>query len=288
MNSTIANASASKDRNFGLVGSITFHTLVILAIMFGFRSCELEGGGGGGNGGNGDGLMSLDIAGLGNDVDGWGASAAPAVPTEAPVEPVEQTPDVSDNSSDMVTTSPDTPTNTRPRNTTTQTQTQTQTQPQPSNALNNALNGLSSGSGNTSANGQQGNPNGQVDGRGVINGGGGSPGSGGGTGGGNGTGNGPGNGSGSGIGVGFSLNGRSWRQKPALNDAFNEDGKVVVNITVDKNGNVLTAAADPVASNTNSSRLYALAEKAAKQAKFNVMESGVVQRGTITIEFKLR
>lgn len=284
--------AAQRDQNFAGVSTITFHALVILALILGMRSCGEEGGGGGGNGGNGTDYMELAVAGLGNDIDGWGDAptspdATPATPT--PTETAPETADLSQSESAVTTSGNDTPKpnqtqqQTRPTNTQTQ---QTQQTQQTSSQLNNALNNLNKGgSGNTSGNGQQGNPDGQVDGRGPLNGGG-SPGSGGGSGGGNGGGIGSGNGKG--LGAGFSLNGRSWRQQPSLNESFSEEGKVVVDIVVDKAGNVLSAKANAVSSNTNSARLYALAEKAAKNAKFNVVETAGNQRGTITIQFKLK
>jgi TonB family protein len=292
MSAASVPTSQKEDNTVAGVVTLVYHVGLILFLVFGLRSCETEGGGGGGNGGNGDGLMALEVAGLGNDIDGWGATAEPVAATEEVIEPVPQEPaetaNVSDNSSELTTGGDRTaPKDNQPKNTTTVTPTE---QPrQTSNQLNNALSGLNKGQGTTSGPGQQGDPNGQIGGKGVINGtGGGSPGSGGGTGGGNGTGNGPGNGSGSGIGVGFSLSGRAFRQRPNLSDSFSEEGQVVVEISVDKSGNVLTAIANSKASTTNSAQLYKLAEKAAKQAKFNVSDATGVQRGTITITFKLR
>ncbi|MDI9310564.1 MAG: hypothetical protein QM535_10140 [Limnohabitans sp.] len=81
----------------------------------------------------------------------------------------------------------------------------------------------------------------------------GSGGSGGGKGGGNGTGNGTGvgngsgsgsgggTGSGSGGGSGYSLGNRKALSKPQPNYTCNEEGKVVVEVTVDKNGNTISA-----------------------------------------------
>lgn len=294
MSVTSISPSQKEDNTVASVVTAVYHIGLILFLIFGLRSCESvqEGGGGGGNGGNGDGLMALEVAGLGNDVDGWGATAEPAAPSQEVIEPIPQEPvetaNVSDNASELTTGGDRTvPKDLKPKNTPT---TSPVEQPrQTSNQLNNALSGLNKGQGNTSGSGQQGDPNGQIGGKGVLNGtGGGSPGTGGGTGGGNGTGNGPGNGAGSGIGVGFSLAGRAFRQRPNLNDSFSEEGQVVVDISVDKAGNVLTAIANPITSTTNSAQLYKLAEKAAKQAKFNVSDATGVQRGTITITFKLR
>jgi TonB family protein len=285
---SIRDRSAQRDQNFAGVSTITFHALVILALILGMRSCGEEAGGGGGNGGNGTDYMELAVAGLGNDVDGWGeAPTSPDASATAPTETAPQTADLSQSESAVTTSGNDTPVpnqtqqQTRPNNTQTQ---QTQQTQQTSSQLNNLLNNMNKGgSGNTSGNGQQGNPDGQVDGRGALNGGG-SPGSGGGSGGGNGGGIGGGNG----LFQGFSLGVRTIRQKPTLNDSFSDEGKVLVDIMVDRMGNVISAVPNPGGSNTTSARLYELAVKAAKNAKFNVVDNAVNQRGTITIQFKLK
>lgn len=288
----IKDRATKRDESFAASTTVVFHALIILALVFGMRSCQAEqSGGGGGDGGSGD-YMELAVAGLGNDVDGWGDAptspdATPATPT--PTETAPETADLSQSESAVTTSGNETPKpnqtqqQTRPTNTQTQ---QTQQTQQTSSQLQNALNNINKGgSGNTSGNGQQGNPDGQVNGRGPLNGGG-SPGSGGGSGGGNG--GGIGNGNGKGIGSGFSLAGRSWRQQPSLNESFSDEGKVLVDIMVDKMGNVVSAVPNPGGSTTTSARLYELAVKAAKNAKFNVVETAGNQRGTITIVFKLK
>jgi TonB family protein len=121
--------------------------------------------------------------------------------------------------------------------------------------------------------------------------GGGSLGTGGGQGGGNGTGNGPGNGPGSGPGNGgmnssYSLSGRSMSRKPSINENAPEEGVVVVDIWVDKDGNVTKAVANPALSTSSSAQLYKLAESAAKKAKFSTSAQNE-QKGTIKITFTL-
>ena len=110
----------------------------------------------------------------------------------------------------------------------------------------------------------------------------------GGTGGGDGGGNGPDHGPGSGKGTGgygFSLAGRSVVSPPPLPKDTKEEGKVVVEITVDKTGKVIKA--DPVGrgTNTNSVMLKTLARQAALATKFNVSGDFEEQKGTITIVF---
>jgi len=105
-----------------------------------------------------------------------------------------------------------------------------------------------------------------------------------GSGGGSGTGSGGGNGDGNGIG--FDLTGRNWRLKPKLEDTSQETGKVVIEIIVDKYGNVSSATGPARGSTTSSQVLYQKARTAALQAKFTPSAKGVEeQRGTITFVF---
>jgi len=130
--------------------------------------------------------------------------------------------------------------------------------------------------------GQQGDPNGDPNGNG-------KGGSGGGTGGGNGTGDGPGNGPGNGPGSGggykFSLAGRSFIKPPTLPKDTKEEGKVVVNITVDSEGNVIEADPNGRGTTTSSALLKAKARQAALATKFNIDGKVPEQHGTITIIF---
>lgn len=129
--------------------------------------------------------------------------------------------------------------------------------PKVSNNTNDALSSILKGSnkggdGDDKTAGNKGNSNGNLSSNGYY----GSGGSGGGTGGGNGMGNGIGTGSGygagtgggsgngTGNGTGYSLGNRKAISKPKPNsDCSNETGVVVVEITVDKNGNTSNAVA---------------------------------------------
>jgi len=85
------------------------------------------------------------------------------------------------------------------------------------------------------------------------------------------------------------LTGRSWRKKPSLDDNSQETGKVVIEIVVDKNGNVTSANGPARGSTTQSPSLYQKAKQAALQAKFSPSADGVEeQRGTITFDFRVR
>ena len=107
----------------------------------------------------------------------------------------------------------------------------------------------------------------------------------GGTGGGEGGGDGPGKGPGKGPGYGFSLTGRSVMTPPILSKDTKEQGTVVVEITVDKNGKVIKAEPNGRGTNTQSPMLKAKARQAALATTFNVSGEFEEQKGTITIIF---
>lgn len=133
------------------------------------------------------------------------------------------------------------------------------------------------GDGNSGQAGDDGRPDGNPNTHG-------NGGTGGGIGGGNGDSNGPGKGSGSG-GIGFSLTGRSVVLPPTLSKDTKEEGKVVVEITVDKTGTVIKADPNGRGTTTNSAILKAKARQAALATKFNPSNDYEEQKGTITIIF---
>ncbi len=95
-------------------------------------------------------------------------------------------------------------------------------------------------------------------------------------------------GGGVGNGVSFSLDGRSALSLPKPSYPGNEEGVVVVQVTVDKTGAVKKAEAGVKGSNTTDPELIAAARKAALLAKFNVDENApAFQVGTITYRFVL-
>ena len=96
---------------------------------------------------------------------------------------------------------------------------------------------------------------------------------------------GPGKGTGSG-GYGFSLAGRAILTPPPISKDTQEEGTVVVEITVDKTGKVIKAEAVGRGTNTNSIMLKTKARQAAFATKFNVSGEFEEQKGTITIVFK--
>jgi outer membrane biosynthesis protein TonB len=98
---------------------------------------------------------------------------------------------------------------------------------------------------------------------------------------------GPGGGTGD-SGVSFSLDGRTAQSLPKPEFLGNEDGKVVVMVTVDKSGRVTKADAGVKGSNTANPELLAAAKKAALEARFNVDGTAPsFQKGTITYRFVL-
>lgn len=104
--------------------------------------------------------------------------------------------------------------------------------------------------------------------------------------GGNGTGT---SGSGKSNGSEWKLAGRSIKgevPKPVYNSQ--EQGTVVVRITVDTNGNVIDVFAPYQGSNTTNSALVQAAKDSAKKVKFDGISSGVNQEGTITYKFVLK
>jgi outer membrane biosynthesis protein TonB len=105
---------------------------------------------------------------------------------------------------------------------------------------------------------------------------------------------GEGGGSGSGIGpnsgpFNFSLKGRKMLTAPQIKDQSQETGRVVVEISVDKEGIVTNAIPGVRGSTTTSSYLFKLAKEAAYKAKFNESpDNADIQKGTITFDFLLQ
>jgi outer membrane biosynthesis protein TonB len=95
-------------------------------------------------------------------------------------------------------------------------------------------------------------------------------------------------GSGPGFGgnkIGIDMKGRAVVKPPKLPTDTKEEGKVVVEITVDSEGNVIEANPNGRGTNTPSALLKAKAKQAALATKFNVDGKFEEQKGTITIIF---
>jgi hypothetical protein len=145
-------------------------------------------------------------------------------------------------------------------------------EPKPSKELSNAMSKWKNKSDNKSAsdgitgkNGDQGDPNGSLDSKSYVGGSGGN---------------------------GFKLiglGGRSMVKPPDIKDHSQEEGTVIVDIIVDKNGNVLRASPGARGSTTTSSVLYKIAKEAALSTKFNVSpEAPEQQKGQIVFTFLLK
>ena len=138
------------------------------------------------------------------------------------------------------------------------------------------------GKGNNDTPGQNGAPDGDPNKNGT---GAHGNGNGGGDGDGDGPGTGPGKGPGFGGKIGIDLKGRAVVKPPQLPKDTKEEGKVVVEITVDSEGNVIEANPNGRGTTTSSALLKAKAKQAALATKFNIEGKFEEQRGTITIIF---
>jgi len=108
----------------------------------------------------------------------------------------------------------------------------------------------------------------------------------GGSGGGDGHGNGTGVGNGNGPGTSFNLDGRTNIYLPKPTYDSDEQGKVVVTITVDQEGKVTKAIAGAKGTTITDKSLWKQSEQAAYKAKFNVKkDANIEQKGTITYHF---
>lgn len=95
-------------------------------------------------------------------------------------------------------------------------------------------------------------------------------------------------GGGIGNGVTYSLAGRNMLSTPKIEDNSQEQGKVVVDIIVDKFGKVIKATPGGRGSTTTSPLLYKKAKEAALKTKFNAKPDLVGdQRGQMTFVFIL-
>lgn len=89
-------------------------------------------------------------------------------------------------------------------------------------------------------------------------------------------------------GISYNLAGRSALSLPKPNYPGNDGGTVVVSVTVDKNGNVITAEPGVRGTTIMNRQFWNEAQQAALKAKFNINENSPVQQGTITYRFILQ
>lgn len=90
-------------------------------------------------------------------------------------------------------------------------------------------------------------------------------------------------------GISFSLAGRRpVGSLPAPTYDSDAQGRIVIEITVDAQGRVQTAAFNPLGSTTQDAALRNAALRAARAARFTASENNAVQTGTITYVFRLQ
>lgn len=96
----------------------------------------------------------------------------------------------------------------------------------------------------------------------------------------------PGRGS---SGISFDLGGRRMMTAPKINDNSQDEGRVVVTITVDRYGKVINAVPGARGSTTASTHLYRLAKEAAFNTKFDADPNASVQQmGSMTFIFEVK
>ncbi|MBD98230.1 MAG: hypothetical protein CMO34_00150 [Verrucomicrobia bacterium] len=87
-----------------------------------------------------------------------------------------------------------------------------------------------------------------------------------------------------GFPVKYKIKDRTFDREPKVSIGSQDKGTVVVDIIVDRYGNVLSAKAGAPGTNTSNNYLYVKAETAAKSAKFDENLKGPLKtEGTITI-----
>jgi TonB family protein len=99
-----------------------------------------------------------------------------------------------------------------------------------------------------------------------------------------------GEGSGTGnSGVSYELAGRGFQKLPLPKYDYQGEGRVVVEVSVDRSGKVTQAVPGVRGSNTLDEYLLRVAKEAALEAQFEVKaDAPLVQKGTITYNFVLK
>lgn len=261
----MATTNQDKEKRNGIIGTIVFHVaLLVCFIFFGLTSIyppEEMG-------------VMVDFGYSDQGMGNVESKVQPTVeqeeevpqPVQTPAEPVKATEEVVTQETEETITIPEKQEEKKEE----KKEVKIEKKPSPSNELmkameqaNNAKASEAGSDGEKPGVGNMGQPNGKPDGD--RNGG---------------SGDGP---------IGYSLNGRNWRKKPTIADNSQFEGKVVVQIVVDRYGNVTRATGGAVGSTTTNAHLTKIAEEAALQAKFTANPNAAEEQvGTITILFKLK
>lgn len=251
-------AILQKDRRKAMLLSVLIF-LMVVAVCFFLTAFTIQ------DPPPGDQYVAIGMADFGDVLEAGGASESEVPSEEVSDQEQSQASETSEAATDVATqTSSDVSVSSSPKPTS-----KPKPDPTPSKELGSALDQLTKpssggGKGDQQGGGDQGDLSGQIGGTGVNQ--------------------------GDLDGKGWSLGGRTQGVKPTIKDPFNEEGIVVVDIVVNQKGEVVRATANIEHSltNTPSSALHRLAEKAAKSARFNQdFSANVEQKGAIVIRFVL-
>lgn len=92
-----------------------------------------------------------------------------------------------------------------------------------------------------------------------------------------------------GGGIALNLEGRSFIARPTLSDDGQSEGKISVQITVNRDGNIMTAKAGGRGTTIQNASLWRKCEDAARQARLNAIGDGPeIQAGVVIFSFKLQ
>lgn len=255
--------STPQDRTISWAITIGFHAIIIVLLLlfakFTYPDPPL-----------GSETISVSLARTGNSQSASGATQqgqeisnpTPTPtnnPTPQPTQPAATTPVTTQSSSDVQvsetqpTTTPETTPEEKPR--------------EVDDKLNDLFGILTGGGsdqsdGETSGSGIEGTTDGSIDGRGVV---------------------------GNNKPYGFNLDGRGLMGEPTVDRNFNEEGMVVFDIYVDKDGNLKDVKRNYTLSTTSSDKLFRIGEKALNTVTFSPNPSAPhIQKGQFTFRFALK
>ena len=253
-----------KESRAGLIGTIVFHVILLLCIIFFGMSYQDPAP-------INESAMLIDFgyAGGGSSAASEESETESASETESSTNNLNATENVTASAPESMETQTTTETvEVNAANTTSSTTETTEPEQVISenlsnvmNALNNASNSSESSSTNSDGNADNGTSNG--------------------------TGTGVGNHNGAGEGPGYDLAGRGKVSFAIPKNPTQEDGTVVVDIVVDRNGNVIKATPGGRGSTTTNSTLYKMAKDAALQARFTIKNGANDQKGSMAFVFIL-